>query len=610
MGMTSLVLNPNNPAITYIGTYGSGIFKSTNGGAGWSTVNQGLRSVNVGPLVVDPGNPNTVYAGTAGSGLLKSTDNGGSWRQLQIGLTSSGFSALAIDPFNPATVYTVVDGDILKSTTNGESWSSSDTGLPGGVYVYTLAIDPRDPNVIYAATNYGLFKSTAGGGSWSSVSNGLDHFFLVIDPSNSKTIYAVSVYYCDLSDFCSTTVFKSTDGGASWNRSDTGLSSTPFSYVSALVIDPINTANLYVSVYSGGPDAYRTYKSTDSGASWSAIGAGLPNSGVSSLAIDPVNPNVIFAGTFEDGVFKSTDGGATWNPLNDGLTNLNINVLAIDASGNNLHAGTPAGVFDIQLAIPPAPNQIDNTQYFVQQQYRDFLSREPDPAGLNFWILNIFSCGTDPSCIQTNRINTSAAFFLSVEFQQTGYEVYRIYKAAYGMLPNTPAPITFNEFLPDSKEIGQGVIVNQSGWEQALENSKRSFTTEFVQRPRFMSAFPATMSAAGFVDSLNANAGNPLSPSERDQLANDLSTGAKTRAQVLRLIAESPNLVTAEFDRAFVLMQYFGYLRRNPNDPPDSNFDGYTFWLNKLSQFNGDFVRAEMVRAFIDSSEYRRRFGT
>jgi len=80
------------------------------------------------------------------------------------------------------------------------------------------------------------------------------------------------------------------------------------------------------------------------------------------------------------------------------------------------------------------------------------------------------------------------------------------------------------------------------------------------------------------------------------------------RARALRRGAENSSLVQQEFNRAFVLMQYFGYLRRNPNDAPDTNFDGYNFWLNKLNQFNGDFVQAEMVRAFIDSSEYRRRF--
>jgi hypothetical protein len=106
-----------------------------------------------------------------------------------------------------------------------------------------------------------------------------------------------------------------------------------------------------------------------------------------------------------------------------------------------------------------------------------------------------------------------------------------------------------------------------------------------------------------------ANAGNPLSQSERERLVNGLSSGMLTRAQVLRTVAEDPDLNTAEFNRAFVLMQYFGYLRRNPNDPQDSDYTGYDFWLGKLNHFNGNFVNAEMVKAFIVSAEYRQRFG-
>jgi hypothetical protein len=142
-----------------------------------------------------------------------------------------------------------------------------------------------------------------------------------------------------------------------------------------------------------------------------------------------------------------------------------------------------------------------------------------------------------------------------------------------------------------------------------LENNKQSFTSEFVQRTRFVNAFPASMGATQFVDTLNANAGNPLSQAERDQLVNDLSSNTRTRAQVLRAIAEHPNLSAAEFNRAFVLMQYFGYLRRNPNDAPDSDYSGFDFWLTKLNQFNGNFQNAEMVKAFISASEYRQRFG-
>src|SRR5260370_38886150 len=117
------------------------------------------------------------------------------------------------------------------------------------------------------------------------------------------------------------------------------------------------------------------------------------------------------------------------------------------------------------------------------------------------------------------------------------------------------------------------------------------------------------MALAEFVEKLNANVGNSLSTGERNQLVNDLSTNAKTRAQVLRAVAEDEDLKNAEFNRAFVLMQYFGYLRRNPNDPQDSDHTGYDFWLTKLNQFNGNYINAEMVKAFITSIEYRQRFG-
>jgi hypothetical protein len=151
--------------------------------------------------------------------------------------------------------------------------------------------------------------------------------------------------------------------------------------------------------------------------------------------------------------------------------------------------------------------------------------------------------------------------------------------------------------------------VLQGNWEQVLENNKRAFLAEFVQRPRFATAFPAAMTATDFVDTLNRNAGNPLSPAERTQLISDLASGTRSRAEVLRVVAEHPNMVNSELNRAFVLMQYFGYLRRNPNDPQDMDYTGYDFWLTKLDQFNGNFVNAEMVKAFLTSIEYRQRFG-
>jgi plastocyanin len=269
-------------------------------------------------------------------------------------------------------------------------------------------------------------------------------------------------------------------------------------------------------------------------------------------------------------------------------------------------------------------NSIDNTSLFVRQQYLDFLNREPDPPGFSFWMNEITSCGSDQACIEVKRVNTSGAFYLSIEFQQTGYLVERLYKTSYGALngastlgsPHTLSVpiIRLSEFLSDTQRIGQGVIVGQGDWQTVLENNKQAFCAEFVQRSRFATAFPTTMAPADLVDALNVNAGNVLSASERTTAINFFAGAGNTanstaRAQALRFIAEDPDLFNAETNRAFVLMQYFGYLRRNPNDTPDSDYTGYDFWLQKLNAFNGDFLNAEMVKAFLTSLEYRQRFG-
>lgn len=267
-------------------------------------------------------------------------------------------------------------------------------------------------------------------------------------------------------------------------------------------------------------------------------------------------------------------------------------------------------------------NLIDSPGFYVTQHYRDFLSREPDNAGLAFWTNEISSCGSNTQCQEVKRINVSAAYFLSIEFQETGYLVERMYKVAYGDAAGIsnfgpahtlPVPIMrLNDFLPDASRIGQGVIIGQPGDQALLEANKNTFALEFVQRQRFLSAFPLTMTPAQVVDKMNQNAGSVLTQGQRDALVALLaaSSDANTaRGQVLRSIAENAALNNTEKNRAFVLMQFYGYLRRNPNDLQDTDYSGYDFWLQKLNQFNGDFVRAEMVKAFITSGEYRQRFG-
>lgn len=269
----------------------------------------------------------------------------------------------------------------------------------------------------------------------------------------------------------------------------------------------------------------------------------------------------------------------------------------------NLAAPSPVTlkIADNDLANA-VPNPIDEARFFVGQHYMDFLNRTPDDSGRAFWEDQISRCGGDAGCLESRRVDVSGAYFLSMEFQETGYLVYLVTKATFGNMPR------YARFLGDSQTIGRDVIVGQLGWQQKLENNKQAFILSWLERSEFKTYY-ATKTPAEFVDALLANA--ELTPGEggRDALLDGLATGTETRATVLRKIAENSVLKRNEQNRAFVLMQYFGYLRRNPDDAPDNNLAGYNFWLNKLNQFSGDFRRAEMVRAFIRSGEYRVRFG-
>ena len=260
-----------------------------------------------------------------------------------------------------------------------------------------------------------------------------------------------------------------------------------------------------------------------------------------------------------------------------------------------------------------------NTDFFVRQHYSDFLNRAADAPGLAFWKNQIDEC-LSPECREIRKINVSAAFFLAIEFQQTGYLVYKANQAAY----NSHEFLKLRDFLADTQELGRGVVIGQPGAEAKLEANKQKFFLDFVSRPKFRNpaAFPNSLTALQFIDKLLANtydpraavSGSSLTSSERDVLIGLLSENPSSldlRAKVLRTVSENGLYSSRQSNKAFVLMQYFGYLRRNPPDPPEPtlNFAGYDFWLNKLNQFNGNFVNAEMVKAFLVSGEYRQRFG-
>jgi uncharacterized delta-60 repeat protein len=307
--------------------------------------------------------------------------------------------------------------------------------------------------------------------------------------------------------------------------------------------------------------------------------------------------------------------------------NESLTISLSNPSGGTLGSPSSAMITIVDNETANGTNPINGAEFFTRIHYYDFLNREADTPGLNFWMGQITSCGSDATCTEVRRISVSASFFLSIEFKETGYLVERAYKASYGDVEKDssyPPPvhklkvpiIRFQEFLADTQQITEGVVVLAPGWEQKLESNKVAFFADFVQRSRFTTALPTTLTPAQFVDQLNTNAGNVLSTSERATAINLFggagnTTNTTARAQALRQVAEDADLAAAEINRAFVLMQYYGYLRRNPDDPPEASLDyaGYEFWLIKLNLFGGDYSNAEMVKAFLSSIEYNRRFG-
>jgi hypothetical protein len=250
---------------------------------------------------------------------------------------------------------------------------------------------------------------------------------------------------------------------------------------------------------------------------------------------------------------------------------------------------------DVLMSFGDVQNPLDYSSYFVRQHYVDFLGREPDETGRAFWQSQIASCGADAQCVEVRRINVSAAYFLSIEFKETGFLIYKLYRASFGRT------VLMREFFGDMQEVGKGIIVGEPGWQDRLAANKSAFFKAWVQRADFRGRYDS-MTHAQFVDSLYASMGVSAQRSERDSLVSSLQSGAATRADVLAKLADNADFARLEKNRAFVLMQYFGYMRRDPDQI------GWDFWLGKLDENNGDFVKAQMVKAFLSSDEYRNRF--
>jgi photosystem II stability/assembly factor-like uncharacterized protein len=381
--VSAIAIDPGHSETVYVGTAGSfsddcsqfmgGVYKSIDGGASWISVSSGLPHHDIQMLAIDPVDPSTIYAATQGiiglcgnttaGNIFKSTNAGVTWEMLSYSFPDVVVDALTFDPSDSTIMYagtsdgisyaasvrdaTPHDGQasLFKSTDRGSTWTklqlpgASGTTIPAGIIslgsvldvfsfdgsVSSVAIDPQRPYIVYVVQGGQVLKSTTAGGNWVLLNSGLRAVAqtLIIDPANTSQLYAGTW----------NGVFKSSNGAVNWMWSTAGLGTVP---VNVVAIDPVNPSKVYA-----GSDFSGLFKSGDAGVSWDLDNSAIPfGAFIESVVADPnISGTVYISSGF--GLFKSTNGGASWFELSVGGDSLAIDPI----HSNTLYAGTVSGVF-------------------------------------------------------------------------------------------------------------------------------------------------------------------------------------------------------------------------------------------------------------------------
>jgi len=313
-GVAAWAVDPKTPSTIYATTNRGFILKSTNGGENWIGAGSGLVAP-FGALSVDPVNPSTLYVTSYLNGVFKSTDAGVSWRALHGSPINT--SEIFVDPSNPSTIYAPSGSGLYRSTDGGEAWSEMEAGFPAGTPIAAFAIAPQDPSTMYlayvdrAARSAVVIKTIDGGRNWSAINTGLPSRAAVrsvmIHPRLPVTVYIVFQVNTGVG------FLQSTDGGASWNAIDEGLPAGT-TLIRSLALDQAEPSTIYAAYYDARAIGGGVLKRTSRGAGWTRADFGLTEVNIRTLATDPANASILYAGGL-GGLFRSLDSGTSWTNL-------------------------------------------------------------------------------------------------------------------------------------------------------------------------------------------------------------------------------------------------------------------------------------------------------
>jgi hypothetical protein len=556
----------------------------------------------------------------------------------------------------PVQAYTArADGFAAKLNSSGQrQWNTFYGTSENDEVVYGIAVDLDGNAYITGLQNFVAKLNSSGVAQWNMPAGGLTGFAIAVDNTNNVFVAGHTATDAVTTKYNSQGVFQwqSFDGGSGMdvargiavrgNGNVYVAGSSNFSW--GAPIRPFTTGaqtnDGFVYKLLDLPPPTLQFNSPTFSAS-----EGPPPNGATARVASIVVTRAGDASTSAAVDFQTSDGTAlqrtdyttvsgtiTFAP-NETSKIFNIPLVddgfVEDTETVNLTLSNPVGAtlgatisatlsIDDDEESPATTSPLDDPAYFVRQHYFDFLNRTPDSGGFNFWVSKITSCGSNPSCIRAQRISVSNAFFFELEFQQTGAYVYRLYRAAYGNnqpFPNTrPDPNFPNEEkkLPSYQVFSRdrAKVIGGSN----LAQKQLDLANLFVSRPEFSTKYPASLATADqFVDAVLANILTDLGVDlgfDRGALINLYGSGGRG-AVMYRLADDNEQnpihnraLIDAEYNRAFVATQYFGYLRRNPD------IGGIIFWLGQVNSAPlRDLAKQNaMVCSFITSAEYQQRF--
>jgi photosystem II stability/assembly factor-like uncharacterized protein len=342
----SIDVADSQPATVYAGTWRSGVYKSTDGGANWFWKSEGLANHYINSIAVDPHNPLIAYAGTYTGKVYKTVNGGENWFQSSTNIQDQAIVySIVIDPIDSDKVFIGTrgisnnggppwNGVLYRSKDEGNSWVPVLTNVGGASqedWAYAVTLHPKYPNLVYAATHeHGIYRSENSGKNWEPVNDGITSMStrgVVVNPNSSETN---PIVYTGVWKYQG--VFRSNNGGEFWFPVDNGSAGTR---IYSMSINPKNSNIVFAATFSGG-----VLKTSNGGDSWKI--SGLAEYEIPVTAVDPQNPQLVYAGTMDHGLYKSYDTGVTWQKSQKGLHATNVSALQISPNNSlQYYAGLP-----------------------------------------------------------------------------------------------------------------------------------------------------------------------------------------------------------------------------------------------------------------------------